>query len=191
MPIIYLHGFRSTGNSGKTQTLKEMFPKHKVIGCDYSPHSPLKAERQLRELITKETKLKGDGEITVIGTSLGGFWARWMTKEFSVKSLMINPSLHPDQTLSTGEFEIYDESHSIITVSPNDLETFKKYKVSTDEARELNCEVWVALNDELLDANAIVDELEELHKLMTFESGGHRFSQFGEMGSELDFFING
>jgi len=196
MIIIYLHGFRSTGNSGKAHSLSTMFPKYKVIGCDYSPHAPLVAEQQLRTLIANESETgskskEGAEGIIVIGTSLGGFWARWMAKEFDVKALIINPSLHPYQTLPIGEFEIYDESHSLIKVTPDDLECFKKYKVLADEARDLNCQVWVALNDELLDAKAIVEELSDLHKLVTFDIGGHRFSQFGEMGSLLNSFTNG
>ncbi|PHS16410.1 MAG: hypothetical protein COA86_12315 [Kangiella sp.] len=194
MIIIYLHGFRSTGNSGKTQTLRTMFPNHKVIGCDYAPHSPLVAEQQLRELIAKEIESEsksreGHESVIVIGTSLGGFWARWMAKEFGVKALIINPSLHPDSTLPTGEFEIYDESHSLIKVTSDDLESFKQYKVASGDARALKCEVWVAINDELLDADAIVEELEDIHNLKTFESGGHRFSQFGEMKPQIGRFI--
>jgi len=189
MIIVYLHGFRSTGNSGKTQTLKTMFPEHKVIGCDYSPHSPVLAEQQLRELITNESNSKDESEnVIIIGTSLGGFWARWMAKEFGVKALIINPSLHPDRTLKTGRYEIYDESKTNIEVTESDLISFKDYKVSAEEAKNLNCDVWVARDDELLNANAIVEELGHLHNLTTFKFGGHRFTQFREMKGQLEKF---
>lgn len=184
MIIIYLHGFRSTGNSGKTQTLKAIFPKHRVIGCDYSPHCPSLANQELRELIATEEH-NSDENIVVIGTSLGGFWARWMAKEFGIKALLINPSLHPDTTLPTGSFEVYDTSGSNIHVTQNDITAFKAYKVNPDQANDLKCTVWVAMNDELLDAKSIIDELDNLHDVVVFESGGHRFSQFAEMKTEL------
>ena len=196
MIILYLHGFRSIANSGKTQTLKGMFPEHRVIGCDYSPHSPVRAKQQLSDLMAAESLLpeslipEAQDGIVVIGTSLGGFWARWMAKEFKLKALLINPSLHPDRSLKAGRYEVYDASHTMIDVTDNDLEAFNSSKVDSDSAIALSATVWVAMDDELLDAMAIVSELNDLHDVITFKTGRHRFAQFAEMKSEIKYFID-
>jgi len=196
MTIIYLHGFRSHGNSGKTQNLKVMFPKHRVVGCDYSPHSPQLAMKQLSDLYDVESNRKesisGDlnspqsmQELVVIGTSLGGFWAQWMAHKFGVKALLINPSLHPDKTLPLGCFNTYSDPISQIEVTKQDRQVFSSCKVLPNDAKQLDCVVWIALDDELLDAQATIDELSGIHPVVSFEQGGHRFSQFSEMKVEL------
>lgn len=91
--IIYLHGFRSFSESNKFRLLQEMFPNEKVISLDYSPHDPELASQQITKVILEEEADIDD--ILVIGTSLGGFWARWAAASFSVKSILINPVLHP------------------------------------------------------------------------------------------------
>ena len=111
--IIYLHGFRSSKKSSKFNILKNMFPKEKVISLDYSPHIPKLAEAQISKVITDNYH---EYDILVIGTSLGGFWARWAAKQFHVKSILINPALHPDKTLSVGEFKSYQDSNKNIEV---------------------------------------------------------------------------
>lgn len=190
MVIVYLHGFRSSTNAGKSQTLREMFPEHIVIGVEYQPHSPRNASQALSDLFqTLLNSGKSVAEIIVIGTSLGGFWARWVSAEFNVKSLLINPSLHPESTLPTGRFKIFGDELQSVEVSNNELSTYRLYKVKAEVAKNIDCQVWVALNDELLDANAIVSELRKTHRLRTFPTGGHRFEQFHEMRSAIVAFI--
>lgn len=123
--IVYLHGFRSSGNGGKVQLLREMFPEIDVIGFDYHPHKPKNAEEELSQLLSTNS----DKEILLIGTSLGGFWARWGARNFGVTSILINPSLHPDVTLRAGIYESYLQSDPSIEVTDTDLTEFKEYKV--------------------------------------------------------------
>jgi len=191
MIIIYLHGFRSTGSNGKTAILKEMFPEYRVIGCQFSPHKPSLASKELSELMVS---LKGESEaldgLCVIGTSLGGFWSRWLSFKFGIKSLIVHPSLHPDKTIPVGTFSVFDDSDRSIQVSSEDQKEFVDFKVPSDQANGLDCHVWVNLDDELLDAQSIVTELNNLHKVTTFDSGGHRFLQFIKMRDDIDRFIN-
>jgi len=182
MVIIYLHGFRSAANSGKTLLLKNMFPKHQVIGPDYCPHKPKMAEIALRTLINS---LDHKDDILIIGTSLGGYWARWMASEFGVKAITINPSLNPGKSLSTGSFERYDETKTIIQVDEGDLAVFEKYQVGETSARVMQCFVWVALDDEILDAQKTIEAFEGVHPITAFEYGSHRFTQFADMKPQI------
>lgn len=89
MNIWYLHGFRSSAKSPKVKAMQQAFPNCHVQGINYTPHSPVVAEEIL---INEYEKLIGkDDDLIIVGTSLGGFWARWLASELPVKSLMINP----------------------------------------------------------------------------------------------------
>ncbi|MBV1910701.1 MAG: hypothetical protein KUG78_15465 [Kangiellaceae bacterium] len=188
--IVYLHGFRSSPLGGKTQILEEMFPQHKVIGCDYFPHSPDKASQELLSVINK---LLDDGVITndlfIVGTSLGGFWAQWVSDRFGIRALSINPSLHPDDTLPSGIFSVFDQSGRQIEVSSKELTQFMDYKVGDESEHRSNCTVWLAKNVELLDSKATQNELFKKYSVRMFENGGHRFEQFIEMKEDLQSLI--
>lgn len=174
MNIWYLHGFRSSAKSPKVKAMQQVFPNYHVHGISYTPHSPLVAEEIL---INEYEKLIGkDDDLVVVGTSLGGFWARWLASELPIKSLMINPSLHPDKTLETGEFKVYGEFDEIINVTDKDLQDFNHYKVISKPDGQ--CEVALAMDDEVLNSAKTVKELEGIYPIHIFETGTHRFTDF-------------
>lgn len=174
MNIWYLHGFRSSANSPKVKAMQQAFPNCHVKGISYTPHSPLVAEEIL---INEYEKLIGkDDQLVVVGTSLGGFWARWLASKLPVKSLMINPSLHPDRTLETGEFKVYGEFDETIKVTDKDLQDFNHYKVTSEPYG--HCEVALSMDDEVLDSEKAAKELEGIYPIHTFQTGSHRFTEF-------------
>ena len=67
--IIYIHGFRSTGDSEKAKQLKAAFPNHTVVAPNLSA-SPKQAIQQLHNIISSDIQ-----STIVVGTSLGGFYA--------------------------------------------------------------------------------------------------------------------
>ena len=183
--IIYLHGFRSSKKSSKFNILKNMFPKEKVISLDYSPHIPKLAEAQISKVITDNYH---EYDILVIGTSLGGFWARWAAKQFHVKSILINPALHPDKTLSVGISKNYQDLNKDIEVTPENLTSFIDYKV--EPSSETHAIVLLSMDDEIIDAHATNEELSNLHDVICFDSGRHRFNQFENMENVIRQVLN-
>lgn len=184
MTIVYLHGFRSTANCDKARITKKMFPEHDFIALTYCPHNPHQAAEQISTLAKAISSTKNT---VVIGSSLGGFWARWMSYKFGMRSLLINPSLHPDKTLNTaGEYEIFDGSGNTIEVTENGIAAFKLFKLNAEDAIELDCSAWIASDDEVIDAKATFEQLEPFHKVTMFETGGHRFSQFVNMRAQIE-----
>lgn len=174
MNIWYLHGFRSSAKSPKVKALQQAFPSCHVRGINYTPHSPVVAEEIL---INEYEKLIGkDDDLIVVGTSLGGFWARWLASELPIQSLMINPSLHPDKTLETGEFTVYGEFNEMIKVTNKDLQDFNHYKVTSQPYGK--CQVALAMDDEVLDSSSTVKELEGIYPIHKFDTGTHRFTEF-------------
>lgn len=188
MNILYLHGFRSGPECDKARITRSFFPKHKFHSLSYSPHLPLLACNQIIQFFEN----KNANQWLVIGSSLGGFWARWAASEIGVKALLINPSIHPDLTLNAvGEFELFDGvEHNgagrTIQVTQNDLDAFAEFKVNANNARTIDCTVWIATDDEVVDSQQTFDELNTIHKVIKFESGGHRFGQYSELKDEIE-----
>jgi predicted esterase YcpF (UPF0227 family) len=91
--ILYIHGFASCGDSAKTRLLKDYFGAHAVLAPDV-PVEPEAAMAFLRRRIETE-------EVTLlIGSSLGGFYATALSGEYHIDAVLINPSVHPYQTLA-------------------------------------------------------------------------------------------
>ncbi|MGX5173725.1 YqiA/YcfP family alpha/beta fold hydrolase [Aliikangiella sp. IMCC44653] len=176
MNIWYLHGFRSTPNSNKVDLLRQYFPEHKVKGVDYEPHSPVNAAKTLSNELSRTA---GQEEVILIGTSLGGFWSRWAAESFGERAIIINPSLNPDQSLPLGKFSVYGAAEQQISVTQSDLEHFKDYKVM--ESKGAECQVFLAMDDEVIDSNKTFTQLYHTYPVHTFPNGSHRFTQFEQL----------
>ena len=89
MKIIYLHGFNSSSKSRKAQILK----KSKLVrslGIEIVlidlPNSPKKAILQIEKIIVKNLK-----KVSLLGSSLGGLYATFLSDKYNLKSVTINP----------------------------------------------------------------------------------------------------
>jgi len=90
--IIYLHGFNSSPQSGKAQHLKRYLDgKGKGAGfaCPQLPHSPDEA------VAVAEAEIVRREQITLVGSSLGGFYATWLAEKHGVRAVLINPAIEP------------------------------------------------------------------------------------------------
>lgn len=170
--IIYLHGFRSSAiGSSKVEHLADFFPECKVIGLDYAPHDPVSAAKAIDDCITDIGLANVCG---VVGTSLGGFWARWIAKTYPIVTVAINPSLEPWKTLKPGNYSQYDTGLQF-TLTPDHIESFKHYSYGPTTDGVLHI---FALDDEVLDSRKSLEMIEPSHLSSIFEDGGHRFERF-------------
>ncbi len=110
--IVYLHGFNSTPASHKARTLK-VYMEARGLGhlftCPALPHCPADAARVIGDQIErcKTTAL------TLVGSSLGGFYATYFAEKHRCRAVLIQPAvlphvglqalLGPQQNLHTGE----------------------------------------------------------------------------------------
>ncbi len=171
--IIYIHGFRSSGQgSSKVNELKSWWPDVEVIAPDLPVHDGLLMPDAIKELMANT-----DDIIGVIGTSMGGFWARYLSNEYGVKAMAINPSLEPWATLPLGEAEVYGQDR-MIEVTESGREALKEFAV--EKGVEMpKCKHVVALDDELLSVPYMLDYLGS--DTITFDDGGHRFEGFDRL----------
>lgn len=92
--ILYLHGFRSSPSSMKARLVGERMA---ALGraddylCPQLPASPSQAMALGLSLI--------DGvpatELTVIGSSLGGYYATWLAERLCCRAVLLNPAIVP------------------------------------------------------------------------------------------------
>ncbi|MHB1214388.1 MAG: YqiA/YcfP family alpha/beta fold hydrolase [Thiobacillus sp.] len=91
--IVYLHGFNSSPASGKARQLGEHMA---AIGrqadyyCPALPNSP----RAAIALVEAELEQRRPESVTLVGSSLGGFYATWLAEKHGCKAVLVNPAVH-------------------------------------------------------------------------------------------------
>ena len=95
MHLIYLHGFRSSPSSKKAQQLLHF--------CAHLPHiqlhvpdlncTPNQVIAHLSQLIERLPP----GQVALVGSSLGGFYANHLVAKYACPALLINPAMQPWQ----------------------------------------------------------------------------------------------
>lgn len=92
--ILYLHGFNSAPTSHKAQTLHRYLRERghgDLYACPALPHRPEEA------IALAESHLAGQdpGKVTLIGSSLGGFYATWLAEKYACRAVLIQPAVRP------------------------------------------------------------------------------------------------
>ncbi|UZE95750.1 YqiA/YcfP family alpha/beta fold hydrolase [Alkalimarinus alittae] len=98
--LIYLHGFNSSPESHKAQFLKG-YLNQSTYSCRYLvprlSYSPAQVECSISALIEEQLAL---GPVSLIGSSLGGYYAIYFAEKYSLKAALINPAVKPYQLLA-------------------------------------------------------------------------------------------
>lgn len=96
--ILYLHGFRSSPHSYKARVLAEHLRKlgrESEYHCPQLPASP----RHAVELAAKLVQQYSPDQITLIGSSLGGYYATWLAEQLGCRAVLLNPAVKPPRDL--------------------------------------------------------------------------------------------
>ena len=87
--IIYIHGFGSSGKGVKAKLFKEYFKAQKLPylspSLSYVPELAIDTLEQLVESYNEE--------VTLIGSSLGGFYSIYLAEKYGLKAVLINPAV--------------------------------------------------------------------------------------------------
>lgn len=103
--ILYLHGFRSSPQSYKArllaQALEERGLAHRWV-CPQLPASPAMAMAMCNRLIGQaaDDGLDPGKDLTVIGSSLGGYYANHLAQRWDCRAVVLNPSVYPTRSLA-------------------------------------------------------------------------------------------
>ena len=87
--ILYIHGFNSSSASFKAKVLQQQLAGS---GIDFAApdlsHWPLQAIAQLEAVIAQ-----AKDRVTLVGSSLGGYYATWLAEKHGLKAVLINPAV--------------------------------------------------------------------------------------------------
>ena len=178
--ILYLHGFASCGEGNKSLLLKAYFGADNVIAPDLPP-SPIDAIDTIEEILESS---KVD---TLIGSSLGGYYATVLAEKYCMKAILLNPSTQPWETLAayTGwQKRFCDEE--VFEFKAVYLEQLKLLQTAPQMGRYL---LLLQSEDEVLDYTK-AQSLYNKHKIIVEYGGNHRFENLDEYLSMVEKFIN-
>ncbi len=95
--IVYLHGFNSSPASGKARQLGEHMARlgrEADYVCPALANSPREAIAQVEAALAPHA-----GPVTLIGSSLGGFYATHLAEKHGWKAVLVNPAVHAHRLL--------------------------------------------------------------------------------------------
>lgn len=100
--ILYLHGFRSSPQSMKAQLMAKAMAERGLSEQFFMPQlpsSPAQAMRECSEIIANHHDKKFP--LTIIGSSLGGYYATYLAEKNDCRAVLINPAIYATRDLST------------------------------------------------------------------------------------------
>jgi hypothetical protein len=176
--IIYFHGFGGSGNSSKADALREAGLE--VISPDL-PMDPLEVENLVYNIVKDHAPKKGSNyKIIFMGTSLGGFYAAYFSACYDSSAILINPAIEPSESLKSrlGLNQRSEHPYQIFMVTEDHL---NKFKVMEDYIEaELNghfIHLFLAKDDEVLDANKTLRHFPYVKSSTVTEDGGHKMDK--------------
>lgn len=175
MTIIYLHGFNSAPQSHKAQVLKR-YMEARGLGasfvCPALPHRPRAA------IATVEAALARHPAATLVGSSLGGFYATWLAERHELRAVLINPAVEPQVGLETylgPQRNLYTGAQYELTGSH--LDEWRALAVASIHPERYL--LLVETGDEVLDYRAAVRRYAGARQIVV-EGGDHTLRSFPE-----------
>jgi len=176
--IIYVHGFNSSPSSHKSNQLRERLAalgRESEFACPALPHQP----REAMALLEKEVSGALPDQVTLIGSSLGGFYATYLTERFGMRSVLVNPAITPHEGLRRylgPQKNLYSGDEYVLT--QGHLEQLAGLHVA-QPARMDRYLLLHTTGDELLDWRIAVDHYRGCRQVVV-QGSDHGFRQFGD-----------
>ncbi|GAC1552727.1 MAG: alpha/beta fold hydrolase [Collimonas sp.] len=176
--ILYLHGFRSSPQSFKARLLAERMQqlgRAAEYQCPQLPASPAAAIDVARACIQA-----GDpADLTLIGSSLGGYYATWLAEQLGCRAVLLNPAVKPPRDL---------EKYIGVSTQYHSDEPFEFKPGYIEELQALQIEritrperyfLIAATGDEVLDWQKMVAHYPQARQ-QVIQGSDHGISEFAE-----------
>ncbi len=176
--IIYIHGFNSSPASHKANQLRKRLAaagREHEFACPALSHWP----QQALTCLKREIANAGSENVTLVGSSLGGFYATWLTEHYGCRSVLVNPAVTPHEglraylgkqkNLYTDEEYEFTEEHlaqldAIYVPQPDGMDRYLLIHTT---------------GDELLDWRLAVQRYDGCRQIVV-DGSDHGFSEFGD-----------
>lgn len=169
--FVLLHGFGSTADTSSTiKSLERILGKDNTISITYNYADPHATAKHLYNTIKQI--LSEHDDVTIIGVSLGGFWARWAAYVFNELSLiMINPSV--DAPINVMKY--YGTVHNDIKLDYSYSLALEEYVIAKDHPTT-SISIIVGKHDDVVNPNVTLDIYKD-RAHMFIVNGGHRLTE--------------
>jgi predicted esterase YcpF (UPF0227 family) len=180
--LLYLHGFRSSPRSFKARVVQQRMEaagRAADLICPQLPASPKAAMDLVLTLVERYS-----GNLAIVGSSLGGFYATWLAERFGCRAALINPAVDPLKDL---------DKHVGITTEWHTGEPFEFKREYIDELAALKVGtitrperyfLLAATGDEVLDYRDMVAHYAGAHQHV-IEGSDHAVSEFEQYVDEV------
>jgi hypothetical protein len=129
--ILYLHGFRSSPKSFKARLLAARMAE---LGRAHDWRCPMLPVSPLEAMAVAEEAAMGVAaeQVTLIGSSLGGYFATYLAEKHGWRAVLLNPAVLPERDLSAylGVQPLWHGGGSIV-VEPRHLDELRTLRVAS------------------------------------------------------------
>ena len=181
--ILYLHGFRSSPKSMKARVVGVRMLEEGLdaeLRCPQLPASPKEAIALALTLV--------DGvppeQLSIIGSSLGGYYATWLAEHLGCRAVLLNPAVDPLASL---------DGQELVTTQFHSSEPFEFKAEYFDELRALKVDrithperyfLIAATGDEVLDYRTMLAHYQGARQHV-IEGSDHGISEFADYVDEV------
>lgn len=167
--LLYLHGFRSSPRSAKATQLGEAFRTQfpqVTWHCPQLSHSPADA---MASTLVEIAGWPAESS-AVVGSSLGGFYARWLGLKLGWKRVLLNPAVFPARDLARyiGPQTAWHD--------PQSQFEFRQEHVDALKTMEAELDIWAARHPATPDRQLAIiqqgDEVLDWREMSSFAAGG-------------------
>ena len=180
--ILYLHGFASAADSTKANLIDSYFRKNSRSTKIFIPDLDNDIENAYHQI---DEIIKLESPSSIIGSSLGGFYATYFSEKYELLCVNINPAVPPidmseylgeNQNYSTGEKFIINKDHLKLLGKMS-----KKIKVLKQPENFLTL---IQSGDEVLDYKLAIKYFAASQIEIKF-GGNHSFEGFEDYFSKI------
>jgi predicted esterase YcpF (UPF0227 family) len=181
--ILYLHGFCSSPESWKARLLADALAARGLrdrLFCPFLSHVPNEAIAEAEAIIERH---EGQGPLTVVGSSLGGFYATRLAEKYGLRAVLINPAVAApislEKYLGTQTNLHTHESFEFTTQHVAQLRALEVAQITP--SRYL---LMIETGDEVLDYRQTVARYAGCRQIV-LPGGNHSFTHFPEYIAQL------
>ena len=180
--IVYLHGFRSSPFSMKAKMTHRAILDLKGEGVDvewYCPQLP-PSPKETMAMVVMHIKSQDYERLSIIGSSLGGYYATYLAELFSAQATLLNPAIEPARDLESyiGELKAW-HSDEAFHFKPEYIQELNDLYVK-NITKPNRYYLIAAKGDEVLDWQEMVAKYPGAQQLV-LEGGDHAISNYLEL----------
>jgi len=173
--IIYIHGFASVGESPKTAALREEFP-NAVVYAPTLPFAPNDTIVGLRAKIKELINTGAANKIILMGTSLGGFYARILSGMMDIPAILINPLVFVKNSgIRAGRYTNYTTGVDF-EVSGEQVNQLVQMDKDAEMLDMVNAYYFANRDDDIIPYQKPDGTFKHAAGYNIYDTGGHRFT---------------